>query len=233
MGNSACTGAVWKFGLLGTHNCDLFANIISACPTKTTMQMLWHWRCTAGTTCFYPGDFYKSEREKLLKFVNLCCGLTPQPCAVANHQPRSARFSLAVSRSGTCDRGALRRKRTLALGLAGRRKTKQKVRSALRRVNRVRNSRLGSSARRQTKAACSVSSWRSSKNYINCLPFHSLPVTEKFLRALNLVSELKRCYFLRFTRCKIILPTANLKSKFATVAGLEKQPNGIYRCDGL
>ena len=224
---------MWKFGLLGTHNCDRFANTISACPTKMTMQRLWHWRCTAGTTCIYPGDFYKSEREKFLKFVNLCCGLTPQPCAVANHQPRSARFSLAVSRSGTCARGALRRKRTLALGLAGRRNTKQKVRSALRRVNRLRNSRLGSSARRQTKAACSVSSWRSSKNYINCLPFHSLPVTEKFLRALDLVSELKRCYFLRFTRCKIILPTANLKSKFATVAGVENQPNGIYRCDGL
>jgi hypothetical protein len=117
--------------------------------------------------------------------------------------------------------------------LAGERPSKKKVRSALRRVNRLRNSRLGSSARRQTKAACSVSSWRSSKNYINCLPFHSLPVTEKFLRALDLVSKLKRCYFLRFTRCKIILPRANLKSKFATVAGLENQPNGIYRCDGL
>ena len=141
---------VWNFGLLGTPNCDLFANIISACPTKTTMQMLWHWRCTPGTTCIYPGDFYKSEREKFLKFVNLCCGLTRQPRAVANHQPPSARFSLAVSRSGTCAGGALRRKRTLALGVSGRRNTKQKVRSALRRVNRLRNSRLGSSARRRT-----------------------------------------------------------------------------------
>lgn len=128
-----------------------------------------------------PGDFYKSEREKLLKFVNLCCGLRPQPRAVANHQPRWARFSLAVSRSGTCARGALLRKRTLALGLAGRRKTKQKVRSALRGVNRLRNSRLGWPARCQTKAACRVSSWRSSKNYINCLPFHSLhPLPKSF-----------------------------------------------------
>jgi len=102
---------------------------------------------------------------------------------------------LAVSRSGTCARGALRRKHTLALGLADGRKTKQKVRSALRRVNRLRNSRLGSSARRQTKAACSVSLWRSSKNYIKCLPFHSLPVTEKFLRALDLVKVFARFGF--------------------------------------
>ncbi len=35
------------------------------------MQMLWHWRCTAGTTCIYPLGFLQIREGEIVKIREL------------------------------------------------------------------------------------------------------------------------------------------------------------------
>ena len=43
--------------------------------------------------------------------------VSPQSCAVADYQPRSSRFSLAVSRGGACAIGAIGQKSPVVVGV--------------------------------------------------------------------------------------------------------------------